>query len=315
MEITDRIEILPAEAQVQEVETPIPLPPVIRLLRAGFSLLGPLAPRLAARMAYRIFTTPRYRARHLNSDEWLEKAQRTTFFFQSLPLRVYEWGEGDRTILLAHGWESRGTALRSFVPPLVARGYRVIALDGPAHGESEGKQTNMKQYGEALLALIRREGSVKGLICHSFGGAATLYVLGHLAPDLHLERLVLVAVPGSIVPFYREVVDTLKLPRAAAAHFRRIMEQIGQRPLEELDATKGEAHRRVDAILLVHDEGDGAVPIASSREMLRHWDNARLLQTRGLGHSRLMKNPVVVERVAAFLGEGENDPIFAGTAP
>jgi pimeloyl-ACP methyl ester carboxylesterase len=303
MEITDKIEDLPGSGTPAGPESRIPYPPVLRFIRAGFSLAGPLAPRLAARFAYRLFTTPRIRARHAVSDEWLETARRFPFEFQSMRLQAYEWGRGRRTVLLAHGWESRGTALRHFVPPLLDLGYRVLAIDGPAHGESEGKHTHMRQYAEVLAALIRSEGTVDGVIGHSFGGAATLYALGHLDPGLKLEKVALVAVPGSLIPFLEEVTQTLSLPPAVALELRHIMEGIGGRPLEELDAVKGRAHRRIGAILLVHDEEDTAVPVSSSYEMLRSWDNARMLRTRGLGHSRLMKDPRVVERVGAFFKE------------
>ena len=303
MEITDKIEDLPGSGTLAGPESRISYPPVLRFIRAGFSLAGPLAPRLAARFAYRLFTTPRSRARHAVSDEWLEKARRFPFEFQSMRLQAYEWGEGSRTVLLAHGWESRGTALRHFLPPLLDQGYRVVAIDGPAHGESEGKHTHMRQYAEVLAALIRKEGSVAGVIGHSFGGAATLFALGHLDPELALEKVALVAVPGSLLPFLEEVAQTLKLPPSVTRELRRIMEKIGGRPLDELDAVKGDAHRRIGAILLVHDQEDAAVPVSSSYEMLQSWNNARMLRTKGLGHSRLMKDPGVVERVGAFFNE------------
>jgi pimeloyl-ACP methyl ester carboxylesterase len=57
-------------------------------------------------------------------------------------LAATAWGEGP-TVLLAHGWESRRTHWSAFVPALTAAGYRAVAIDAPAHGDSPGETSNM----------------------------------------------------------------------------------------------------------------------------------------------------------------------------
>lgn len=295
-------EILISTWKDDNPELPRSQPAVLTFIRLGFSILGPLAPRLAARLAIRLFSTPRFRARHSSSDEWLEKARRFEIPFKSYHLKAYEWGSGDRTILLVHGWESRGTALRSFVPSLLEQGFRVLAFDGPGHGDSGGKRTNIRHFAGAIRSIILQEGGVYGIIGHSFGGASTIYALGLLNSGLRTEKAVFIATPASVIPIFEDAVHTLNLPPTVARQFKNLMERIAGRPLVDLDASRGPAHRHIGEILLVHDQYDKIVPVKGSYELAKSWYNARLLLTQGYGHYRLMKNPDVIGRVAGFLG-------------
>jgi pimeloyl-ACP methyl ester carboxylesterase len=197
--------------------TPSALLPYVRF---GFQTLGRLFPRAASKVAFRLFTTPQMRAKHRTSDEILESARIFEVLYGKRILKAYEWGSGDRTILLVHGWESRGTAMRSFVPGLVARGYRVVAFDGPAHGNSEGKRTNLPHFAGAVKAMIKRLGDVHGIITHSFGGASTVYALSWMESDVRVEKLVMIAVPANMQRIFKTTVQTLKLPpRSPACSF------------------------------------------------------------------------------------------------
>ncbi len=300
METTIEYELLRSDWQDPTPERPVSQPPMLSLVRKVFSTFGPLAPRLAARIAFRLFTTPRVRARHAASDEWIEKARRFEVLYKSFRLKAYEWGEGERAILLVHGWESRGTALRSFVPALLERGFRVVAFDGPAHGDSEGKRTNIRHFAGAVRSIILDQGGVYGIIGHSFGGASTIYALGLLNSGLRTEKAVFIATPASVVPIYEDIVRTLSLPSSVAMHFKNLMERIAGRPLVDLDASRSSAPRNIGEILLVHDKTDRVVSAGSSFEMARNWENAHLLLTDGYGHYRLMKNPDLIGRVASF---------------
>lgn len=303
MEKTADYELLRSDWQDANPERSVSQPRLLSMVRWGFSTFGPLAPRLAARIAYRLFSTPRLRARHAASDEWLEKARRFEIRYKSFRLKAYEWGQGERIILLVHGWESRGTALRSFVPDLLERGFRVVAFDGPGHGESQGKRTNIRHFAGAIRSIILELGGVYGIIGHSFGGASTLYALGLLNSGLRTAKAVFIATPASVIPIYQDIVRTLSLPPGVAMHFKNLMERIAGRPLVDLDATRGIANHHIGEILLIHDRQDKVVPLEGSFAMAEAWENAHLLLTDGYGHYRLMKNPDLINRVAEFFGK------------
>ena len=113
-----RVQFIQSNRKPKEA-LPCRYPVSLRLIRVAFATLGRLFPSLASKVAFRLFTTPRRRARHKSSDPILEKAEVFEFLYGEQMLKGYQWGSGGRTVLLVHGWESRGTALRTFVPSLL----------------------------------------------------------------------------------------------------------------------------------------------------------------------------------------------------
>ena len=274
----------------------------VHLLRFGFATLGKLFPDRAARLVYQFFATPRVRAKHKVSDEILEKARLFEFLYGGKILKGYEWGNGPQNILLVHGWESRGTALRSFVPKLVERGYKVIAFDGPAHGNSDGTQTNLYHFGGAVKAILNHIGNVKGIIAHSFGGASTVYTLANL-DKRSIDKLILIGTPSKMANVISSVEQLFKLPEIVSAKFKKILEQQLNLPLEEVDVSQAFNKIKVNQSLIVHDREDAVVPFDSAKEIVKNWRNCRLLVTEGYGHNKLMKNPDVVNEVVRFINE------------
>lgn len=276
-------------------------PGYLALIRFGFGTLGRLFPRAAGAKAFELFTTPRSRAKHLTPEPLLAEARIFEVLFGKYMLKCYEWGSGSRTILLVHGWESRGTALRTFVPELVQQGFRVVAMDGPAHGDSGGNRTNLRNFGEAVQTVIRRLGDVYGVITHSFGGAATVFALVELDPGIRLEKLVLIGTPNRMEYIFRDTVKTMNVPPAAAKYYRRLVEEKVGRPLPEASLSNLGVNADVGEALVIHDTEDRSVSLEAARLVAEAWPHARMLITEGYGHYRLMKNPDVIRRVAEFV--------------
>src|SRR5215468_8096629 len=113
-------------------------------LRTTFPVLSAVAPPLAARLAGRLFATP---PRHKTSErEWIVLSRATPGRVRCgrRTIATWSWGEGP-TVLLVHGWGSRGARLHSFVEPLVAAGYRVVAFDAPGHGDTAGRTSSLPE--------------------------------------------------------------------------------------------------------------------------------------------------------------------------
>lgn len=299
--MTQRIDYLESDYQDPSPEQPVVYPPILKAIRLLFSTLGYIFPRPMARLAYRFFSTPRHRARHRSSDELLESARIFEFMYGRQLLKGYEWGYSGRTVLLVHGWESRGTALRSFVPALLEMGYRVVAFDGPAHGNSDGKRTNLLHFSGAVRAIINQVGGVHAIITHSFGGASTAFALANLDNSIKVEKLVLIGVPNRMHLVLKDAMETLNVPPPTAKRFLEYIEQKVKFPIREADTSRAELQEQVREILIVHDEQDAIVPISEAKAIFDAWPNARLLISKGYGHYRLMKNPDLVRYIATFI--------------
>lgn len=293
------IKALPGELPATRTQTHPNL--LLKFVQFCFSVFGWMFPTLSAKIAYRLFATPRFRAVHKKSDELLETARLFEVLYVKRILKAYEWGSGDKTVLLVHGWESRGTALRSFVPPLVEAGYKVVTFDGPAHGDSEGKRTNIVHFGGAVLAVIRHVGQVESIICHSFGGAATVFALSQVKPSIPIEKIVLVSTPAKMTKVFEGARRTMRLPANVYRKLLGDFEKIVNMSIEQVNISHLHATLPVEKALIVHDVDDKVVSYRYSCQVAEAWEEASLVSTEGMGHFMLVKHPKVIEEVTNFL--------------
>ncbi|MFT3771288.1 MAG: alpha/beta fold hydrolase [Minicystis sp.] len=233
-------------------------------------------------------------------------------------LSAWRWGEGP-VVVLAHGWNGRGSQLGALVDPLVQRGFQVVTFDAPGHGASPGGSSGLPLFADALDAVVDAVRPpfdlVHAVVAHSMGGAATTYAMSRFrrTPSIHLERevreaelpvrrFVFVAPPVDARDFIRSASKMLEVGATTQDSVRRRVESRFGVPLEELHAPT--AARELHApLLVIHDEDDREVPLACGRALAAAWPGARLEITQGLGHGRILWDAGVVRRIADFLGD------------
>ncbi len=295
-------ELEPRFATKNDLEKIPKVPFAIKLARVYFRIMGNIFPAFVGKQAFRIFQKPRIRAKHRNSDMVLEKAKLFEMLYGKRILKAYEWGsENSPTVLLVHGWESRGTAMRSLALPLVEKGYRVVAFDGPAHGDSGGKFTNLLDFGGAIKALINHLGDVHSIIGHSFGGAATVFTLRHIEPSISIEKFVMVGTPSKMIYVFERFADFIHLPQKALLNVYKEVERLFGFSMEQIDNTKAMDKMNIKEALIIHDRKDRIVPFEEGKETADAWYNAKMLVTNGYGHFKILKKPDVIERVVDFI--------------
>ena len=303
MQAVKKIEYLASNWPEKKKEEGVKTPWLIHPIRFGFQTIGRLFPKAAGKLTYTLFTTPRRRARHRISDPTLEKARIFEVLFAKQVLKGYSWGTGEKTILLVHGWESRGTAMRGFVEPFVEAGYRVVALDGPAHGNSEGRRTNLPEFAKAIRAFVHHVGTVEAAICHSFGGVAMMYALSQLELDRQVRRVVTISSPNDMRLMLKQATDFMRVPKPAQKHFRTIIEYKMLMPVAKASLGKWGNSLMTEDILIVHDEEDRVVPVSEALAIFESIDQASVLISKGYGHYQITKNPDVIRRVTQFIME------------
>ena len=203
------------------------------------------------------------------------------------------------TVLLVHGWELQAGRMGAFVQPLLNAGFRVAALDMPAHGQSEGSQATMLDWAAAIKNAAQQVGNVKAIIGHSFGGMGAAWLLAH-EHSLGVEKLVLIA-SGTDVEFLMRGSPHVQnaTPEQVQAMREVFRQRVGRWPAG-FDAAQAAATMKIP-VLVVHDERDPMVPFAHGQAYVNAIPNARLLATQGLGHTAGLRDVEVVARVVAFL--------------
>lgn len=301
MQAVKKIEYLASSWPEKNKEEGVQTPWLIHPIRFGFQTIGRLFPKAAGKLTYTLFTTPRKRARHRVSDPTLEKARIFEFLYAKQVLKGYSWGKGEKTILLVHGWESRGTAMRSFVDPFLKEDYRVVAFDGPAHGNSEGRRTNLPEFAKAIRAFIHHVGPIEAAICHSFGGVAMMYALSQLEIDAEVRRVVTISSPNDMRLMLKQATDFMRVPKPAQKHFRTIIEYKMLMPVAKASLGKWGNSITTEDILIVHDEEDRVVPVSEALAIFESIDQANVLISKGYGHYQITKNPDVIQKVVEFV--------------
>jgi len=242
----------------------------------------------------------------------LGEAERGTFAFENTQGATYAWGaENGPVCLMMHGWGSKAADLAAFVRPLARKGWRVLALDAPAHGATPGSggadTTSMLQFARLLRAFLAARGGADALLGHSIGAAACCYACAPAAPvdgpPARPGRLVLLGVPVCLATMTRRFLDDQRVAEDERAAFRAMVEGTYGLRIADVDIRRhGEALPR--PVLLAHDRADTAAPFAEAESLAALLPEAKLVATDGLGHAGLLTAPGGLRAVGAFLDRG-----------
>jgi pimeloyl-ACP methyl ester carboxylesterase len=273
------------------------LPSSIRIIQRANRTLGTIAPATVARLNQRLFVRPR----RFDAREWeLAFEAMGTRSRLSSGVSILRAGLGP-PVACIHGWEGRATQFAHFAPALVAAGFSVLAIDGPAHGHSRGDSADPFVFADALLDVQREIGTLHGLIGHSMGAGSILIAL---SLGLQAARVVTIAVPSSLHDVLHRFAAAMHMPPRATEHFIGAMRRrFAARADGVADMTELAASLNVPA-LLVHSRDDREVPFEDSERLAEHWAGAQLLEVVGLGHRRILRDPAVIEQTVAFMTSG-----------
>ena len=278
----------------------------VAILRAAMALLSRLAPGAATALFDRIwFSAPRTRARS-GAAAWLARGEPLEYPVHGRSVRAWAWGRGP-TVLLLHGWGGNAGQMHALAAPLLARGLRVVALDAPAHGASApsrlgGRRVSMLEIADALRIVAAGEGPLAGLVAHSGGCTAVALALrdGWRGPE-RIAFIAPFALPSqSIAPFGRAIGASA----AVVDRFRDSVERRFARPWTDFDIPGLAQRRGLPPLLVVHDREDRDVPWQHGAAVAAAWPRSTRVDTSGLGHRRVLRDPDVVSRVAGFIAHG-----------
>ena len=203
-------------------------------------------------------------------------------------------------VFAQHGWEGRPTQFRPLAGALTARGYRVLAIEGPGHGRSPGQQASPWLFAQALLAAQAEFGPPAAAVGHSMGGGAVAIALAH---GLRAGRVATLGAPAAMSEITERFLTAVGMGDAARRELRRLLDEHGGRPMRELDPEVLVATPEVAPVpaLVVHCLDDVVVAPEQARRLVAAWPGAVLQETRGLGHRNVLRDPTTVASVADFV--------------
>ena len=247
--------------------------------------------------AYQLFSQPRKGKLHKEHlPKTLQSATLETFRYHNENFQTYIWEGSDEIILLVHGWESNASRWKKLLHYLKPLGKTIIAIDGPAHGLSEGTEFNAPKYAEFINVLTQKY-QPKIIIGHSVGGAAIAFYLNKYK-NPGIEKIILLGAPSDFKILSDNFVKLLNLNDRIRQQLEKYYFHKFNINLDDFAGHKFALNFSQKAFI-AHDIEDTVVLVEEGRKYASAWVNAIYIETTGLGHS--MHDAELYQKIAGFI--------------
>jgi pimeloyl-ACP methyl ester carboxylesterase len=271
-----------------------------RRIRAAFRWLSVLSPALAARVALRLFITPRSRRISSQDADFLASAATRRLPTAHGAVQIYEWPGDGPAVLVVHGWISYAGQLRAMIEGLRSHRLRVIAFDAPAHGRSDGRQADLPMFRDALAAVSNACGPLAAILAHSFGAIAAASWLAEDAAAAQLRAAVLVGLPRDGGYLFESFTMAMGLGNNVIERMRTLfLARYGANPQ---DFSAPQLAQRIHIpVLLIHGGTDEYIPASHATEVALQLRDGHIQVIAGLNHSAPLRDPDTIELMAQFI--------------
>ncbi|HEX8563044.1 MAG TPA: alpha/beta hydrolase [Flavobacterium sp.] len=263
------------------------------------NLLSFVAPKKAALFAYRIFSEPRIgRLTKETLPQILNEATPETFHHKGEFFETYTWKGNSKVILLVHGWESNASRWEKMIPYLKKTGNTIVAIDGPAHGLSGGKEFNVVKYAE-FIDVAAQKYKPAFLIGHSLGGAACVYYQSAYQNE-DIQKMIVLGAPSDLEVLIQNYAKLLSLNSRMVTLLEHYFIDRFKFRLADFSGRLFGSKLKLKGII-AHDVDDTVVAFGESKKIAESWKDALFIETKGLGHS--MHDDALYNKLVAFLRE------------
>jgi len=258
-----------------------------------------IAPPLATLFAIKLFRTPIRFKTPEREKMMAESAQKKMVLIPELnqEVMVYSYGYSKRKVLLIHGWSGRGTQLFKIADKLLENGFMTISFDAPAHGKSTGKITMMHEFVKTALFLEKEFGPFEIAIGHSLGA---MTVLNSIKQGLNVKKAIVIGSGDIITDIIKEFVTKLQLKSKIVTKIKHRFYKAFGEDIDNYSASIAAKEVKIPTFVL-HDTEDADVPASCAHYIRQNLERGEILITNGLGHSRILKDSQVINRIIEFI--------------
>lgn len=270
------------------------VPPFVRKTM-GF--MDRISSTLSSRIALQLFLTPiRFKVpkRELS---FLKNSHEFQYEFSGKKIQLYQWGDGAPEVILVHGWCGRGSQLGAIAEYFYSQGQTVIAFDGPAHGKSTGRQSNLVQFSELIAVLKKTYPSIKYAIGHSMGAASTAHTVAQGTP---LDKIVMISSPSSTPDIIDDFARQINIAPKSGDKIRRAIERKFNKSVDTTSAGEIAKNLHIKG-LVVHDQDDPDVPVSCAYDIVEAWPLSKIHLTERMGHRKLLYDKSLIKSIYDFL--------------
>ncbi len=286
----------------------------IRLL---FGTVSKIAPGFVGKAAFRLFCTTfkpankstKIKAILLDAQQQFDVATKHTVTYSAGTVAAYEFlpdnvtTDQPKTVWLVHGWQSHSLYMKRFVNPFLQKGFRVVSVDLPGHGQSSGRTFHLPMAVTALNAVIKQLGDFDLIVSHSLGGAVVATTLaGTLTdqPTHAADKVVLISSPDSMIKIFNEFAAMIGLTSKATDELHTMVTRLTGKNTDDF-STGIQLQSSSAELLLLHAPDDKEIAYTEAEAITRLNPDATLVPMPGLGHRRIIASDDVVQKSVDFI--------------
>lgn len=269
----------------------------VKLVGSTINGLGYPFPNLAGHLMLDLFCRPNAGKTFTKKEQaFINTAQWIPLHLNYKKIQCYTWGNGPKKILLAHGFNSNASRWRLLVNLLKNTDYQIIALDVPAHGNSDWKRVNGLLYAQ-VIETVMQHFKPQMVIGHSFAGIAFAYYFSKM-DFIPIEKMVLMGVPNELTDVTNIFFQTLNINKKGQhAYYQAFQKKFGYKANY---FTLSKLLKEVPyPSLIIHDRTDDIASFEGAQLLQQSMKNARFFPTQKLGHS--LQGKIVYREIVEFL--------------
>tara|TARA_B110000211_G_C14072377_1_gene550506 strand:+ start:831 stop:1688 length:858 start_codon:yes stop_codon:yes gene_type:complete len=271
---------------------------VFKLIPIYFKTLSLISPRLSAKKAFKLFQKTRGFPLKKKEIVFYKKTNSSILETSIGTINYYCVGNPKgELVVLVHGWDANAGSMSGIGDALAEKGFHVISLDFPAHGNSKLKYLNIVTAKEALKALIHEVVNDKpfSIIAHSFGSLVSAITLSEL--QIKIKHLIYLTTPDKASTMFEYFRDGIGLGEKAFEHLIKKGEALIKAPMSSLDVLELTKTIKYEDLLLIHDKFDRVLPHQNSLTLDNSLPNSTLFTINKVGHSRMLWNESVQNKI------------------
>jgi pimeloyl-ACP methyl ester carboxylesterase len=262
-----------------------------------FGILEKISPNLSGKLALFLFMRPPRFKRPPRELPNYDKAIKSFIQVEDYSVAVYEWGEGP-IVWIMHGWAGRASQFFAITEFLVKEGFKIIGIDAPGHGDTNGSTSNILLFEQSLQGLQKKYGKPYAFIGHSLGGASGFYAMKN---GIQFDKYVSISAPILPELILHESFDKIGAKQITIDTMcNRIYKEIGIH-FKDLTASTWAKEALTIPYLIIHDKDDKEASIEHARELQKLIPSSKLHETNDLGHIRIIRNHEIIKEITRFL--------------
>lgn len=260
-----------------------------------------ILPRFAYKMALELFFTPVSFPTTEEEFDYKRDLPIHRDLVKDKRITTYLGGAPPFKVLLVHGWSGRASQFLHIAEGLKKAGISYISFTAPAHGTSSDKRTHMLEFAECIEHLNRMYGPFDSIIGHSLGGTA---IMNSMTLGVKTNNVVLIGSHATVSQTIEDFASKFGLNKTIKAKLFKHLQVNYHKDFEKYGIERLAKEHDVKA-LVVHDEEDNECNFSNAEEITRAFKKAELFKTSGLGHTRILANKDVVNKIVEFIKSNE----------